>query len=136
MTNSKMQFSIRNLTFFTLLIMYYSKYSSSSNDIEVNVTIINLTGGTTSINFPTSQKVDVIVTSSDGIDIWQWSEGIRFGQALNSITLADGNTWSHSVTLPGDIVRNTFPDDSLEFLVKITGVPELITMADGVTITW
>lgn len=45
------------------------------------------------LTFPTSQRHDVIVTTPSGEEVWRWSEGMAFLQAISHATLASGESW-------------------------------------------
>jgi Intracellular proteinase inhibitor len=43
--------------------------------------------------FPTSQRHDFVVRDEGGVEVWRWSEGMMFLQAISRATLAPGETW-------------------------------------------
>ena len=47
----------------------------------------------TVFHFPSSQRYDFRVAAESGEEVWRWSDGQMFTQALVSDTLASGETW-------------------------------------------
>lgn len=45
------------------------------------------------LTFPTSQRHDLIVTTPSGAEVWRWSEGMAFLQAISHATLEPGDSW-------------------------------------------
>lgn len=43
--------------------------------------------------FPSSQRYDFVVRDEAGEEVWRWSEGMMFLQAISHATLAPGETW-------------------------------------------
>lgn len=53
--------------------------------------------------FPSSQRYDFVVRDEAGEEVWRWSEGMMFLQAISHATLAPGETWDFDVVWePGD----------------------------------
>ena len=44
--------------------------------------------------FPSSQRFEFVVQDEDGDEVWRWSEGMAFLQAISHATLAPGETWN------------------------------------------
>lgn len=44
--------------------------------------------------FPTSQRHEFVVRDDQGAEVWRWSEGMMFLQAISRATLAPGETWA------------------------------------------
>ncbi len=101
--------------------------------LDVQCSIVNMTGEPVEFSFITGQKLDILVSDSRGVPVYQWSENRRFAQILSTILLEHGEIWSHELTIP-------IGDDGLApgvylFQVKVTGLPELNAIADKVEIT-
>ncbi len=55
------------------------------------------------LSFPTSQRYDFVVETPGGEEIWRWSDGMGFLQALSQETLAPGDSWEmEAVWDPGE----------------------------------
>ena len=48
--------------------------------------------------FPSSQRYDFVVRDQSGEEVWRWSDGMSFLQAISNATLAPGETWDFRVT--------------------------------------
>mgnify|MGYP006198833743 CR=1 FL=1 len=46
--------------------------------------------------FPSSQRFEFEVRDGTGAEVWRWSEGIMFTQAITEATLGPGETWEFS----------------------------------------
>ncbi|MFP4622920.1 MAG: BsuPI-related putative proteinase inhibitor [Gemmatimonadota bacterium] len=44
--------------------------------------------------FPSSQRYDFVISTPAGEEVWRWSEGRFFTQAVTEATLAPGASWS------------------------------------------
>ncbi len=60
--------------------------------IDFTVTVTNTTAAPVTLSFSTGQMFDVVVSSPNGIMVWQWSRGKLFAQVLTSRTLAAGES--------------------------------------------
>lgn len=67
------------------------KVSESSVRLVLHVT--NTSNSPVEMTFPTSQRYDFIVATTGGDEIWRWSEGMAFLQALSTETLPAGESW-------------------------------------------
>lgn len=53
--------------------------------------------------FPTSQRHDFVVRTAEGEQIWRWSDGMAFLQAISRATLEPGESWDmEAVWDPGE----------------------------------
>ncbi|HUG40031.1 MAG TPA: BsuPI-related putative proteinase inhibitor [Longimicrobiales bacterium] len=53
--------------------------------------------------FRSSQRFDFVVRDDAGSEVWRWSDGMMFLQALSEASLAPRETWDFDVTWdPGD----------------------------------
>jgi hypothetical protein len=65
--------------------------------------LTNTTSRTMEFTFPTSQRYDFVVTRPSGEEVWRWSEGMAFLQAISRATLEPGESWDmEAVWDPGD----------------------------------
>ncbi len=101
--------------------------------LDVQCSIVNMTGETVEFSFITGQKLDILVSDATGATVYRWSANRRFAQILSTILLEPGEIWSHELTIP-------IGDDGLapgvySFHVKVTGLPELYAIANKVEIT-
>ena len=59
----------------------------------VRLTLRNTTGAPLKLEFGSGQTFDVVVRDEDGKDVWQWSDGRGFTQALRSETVSGERVW-------------------------------------------
>lgn len=77
------------------------KVSSSSVRFILHVT--NSGDAPIDIVFPTSQRYDFVVRTPAGDEVWRWSDGMSFLQALSNESLPAGESWEmEAVWDPGD----------------------------------
>lgn len=67
--------------------------------VQVGIRLVNNGGTAVELTFPSSQQYDFWVTGADG-EIWRWSDGMVFTQALTYQTIGgqSGSTFSESWT--------------------------------------
>lgn len=58
-------------------------------------------GGPRTLLFPSGQRMDIVITRSDGSSCWRWSDGRMFTMALAAVTLAEGETFEHHLSWDG-----------------------------------
>ena len=73
--------------------------------IAMVLTKINLSGGTITLNYNTSQRYDFKIAYPSGRSLWRWSDNKSFTQVLSSVSIAPGQTvrYHSTFTLPGGI---------------------------------
>jgi hypothetical protein len=59
----------------------------------VRLTLRNTTGAPLKLEFGSGQTFDVVVRDEDGKDVWRWSDGRGFTQALRSETVSGERVW-------------------------------------------
>ena len=47
--------------------------------------------------FPSSQRYDFAIRNEAGEEVWRWSDGMMFTQAISEATLKPGETWEFDV---------------------------------------
>lgn len=67
------------------------KVSASSVRMVLHVT--NRGDDPIALTFPTSQRYDFLVQSRSGDEVWRWSDGMGFLQAISQDTLGPGESW-------------------------------------------
>jgi hypothetical protein len=72
---------------------------AESKDVRVTVSLTNRTNKINQLDFPTSQRIEVLVKTSDGKTIEQWSEDQAFTNEPTMVTIN--------------------PDERLEYVVKV-----------------
>lgn len=78
-----------------------AKVTSSSVRFVFHVT--NSGDTPVELTFPSSQRYDFIVETPSGEEVWRWSEGMGFLQALSQDTLPPGESWDmEAVWDPGE----------------------------------
>jgi len=105
---------------------------SANEDITAQVTVVNKTEVATSIVFPTSQKIEIIISDTYGKSLWRWSEGMRFAQVISSIVLEPDQFWSHEITIRKETLANVVLPGIYNIKVVITGSPEMEEEITGV----
>ena len=83
---------------------------ASSMEVEVTdgavrfiLHVTNTGSGPLEMVFPTSQRHDVVVRTESGEEVWRWSAGRGFAQAITRETLAPGDSWDLEARwTPGD----------------------------------
>jgi hypothetical protein len=69
--------------------------------VRLVLNVTNAGGGASVLEFPTMQRYDFAIESADGGEVWRWSEGRMFAQALGTEQLGPGETlryeeeWDH-----------------------------------------
>lgn len=61
-------------------------------EVEFVLHVTNATEKRLELNFPSGQTHDVIVLDAAGREVWRWSEGRLFTQALQNRLLSSGET--------------------------------------------
>ncbi|MGH7663921.1 MAG: BsuPI-related putative proteinase inhibitor [Gemmatimonadaceae bacterium] len=75
--------------------------------IDLALHVTNRSGGQLELRFPSGQTHEFLVLDPVGREIWRWSEGRMFTQALKTHLLNDGETvtyteeWTAGVRPPG-----------------------------------
>ncbi|HEY3440950.1 MAG TPA: BsuPI-related putative proteinase inhibitor [Paludibaculum sp.] len=59
----------------------------------VRLTLRNTTGTPLELNFGSGQTFDVVVRDEEGKDVWRWSEGRGFTEALRSESVSGERVW-------------------------------------------
>jgi len=68
-------------------------------DVTFRFTVRNNGTSPVALNFRTGQRADVVVTDAEtGDEVWQWSRGQMFTQALATEELAPGETLERTLT--------------------------------------
>lgn len=66
--------------------------------------VTNTGSGPLEMVFPTAQRHDVVVRRESGEEVWRWSAGRGFAQAITRATLAPGDSWDLEASwAPGDL---------------------------------
>lgn len=91
---------------------------ASSLEVEIGAEdirfMLRVTNGATAeevvLRFPTAQRFDFLVLSSDGETVWRWSEGRLFAQVLGTERLAPGETVYYTAVwdYPADLTTGRF----------------------------
>ncbi|MEF8887133.1 MAG: BsuPI-related putative proteinase inhibitor [Haloarculaceae archaeon] len=67
--------------------------------VEFTFTVTNVDTEPVDLSFRSGKVADVAVYA-DGAEVWRWSEGRMFTQALDAETLAPGDSFRHGATWP------------------------------------
>lgn len=65
-----------------------------SDSVQFVLHVTNTGDEAVDFTFPTSQRYDFVVRDEAGAEVWRWSEGMMFLQAISHAPLASGETWS------------------------------------------
>lgn len=66
--------------------------------VVLRIALHHATDGPASITFPSSQHFDLTVQGEDGTEVYRWSKGRFFAQALETLELRSGQTDELEVT--------------------------------------
>lgn len=75
---------------------------TSGNEISFALNVVNNTKKNVELNFPTGQTHDFVVIDSAGREMWRWSEGRMFTQALRNKLLGKGEALEITETMKRD----------------------------------
>lgn len=50
------------------------------------------------LTFRSGKRIDVVVTDTTGTEVWRWSDGRMFTQAITSVELGPGETFDETVS--------------------------------------
>ena len=70
---------------------------AGSDGVTFEVTVRNGGDEPEELTFPSGKRVDVAVFA-DGKSVWRWSDGRMFTQAVETATLAPGESFTESLT--------------------------------------
>lgn len=73
--------------------------SVDSDAVEFEFTVTNAGTEPITMNFPSGQLADIAVSSATG-EVWRWSDGQLFTQAIESRSLAPNESLLHEATWP------------------------------------
>lgn len=74
----------------------------AGDGVRLGLHVTNTTSRTIDFTFPTSQRYDFVVRRPSGEEVWRWSDGMAFLQAISHATLAPGESWDmEAVWEPG-----------------------------------
>jgi len=69
-----------------------SRPTGEAESLRFALRVVNNTSKMVEINFPDGQTHDFVVNDSTGKEIWRWSEGRMFTQAIQTKLLGTGET--------------------------------------------
>lgn len=75
----------------------YLEATVTQGDVEFVFTVENVGRSPIELEFSDGKKADVAVFES-GTEVWRWSDDRMFTQALETETLAPGQSFTHEVT--------------------------------------
>jgi len=104
------------------------------DSLDLQISIVNTMEDSVTINFPTSQKLDLAITNEEGDVNYRWSDGKRFAQVVNDLELTSGEVWSHELTVPIGEGPGMVPPGSYTVGVFVTGEPPLGSFARNITL--
>jgi len=68
-------------------------------DVEFTFAVTNRGGAPVSLTFRTGQRADVVVTDAEtGDEVWRWSRGRMFTQAITTVELPADETFDQHLT--------------------------------------
>lgn len=74
----------------------------SSEIIPIRISVTNTGAKAVKLTFPTAQKQDFAVTDKDGAEVWRWSEGQMFAQAITETNVEPGATYNYFGKIEAD----------------------------------
>jgi uncharacterized protein (DUF58 family) len=60
------------------------------------------------LEFNSSQEYDIVIEGAGGKEVYRWSAGRMFAQALHDLTVPTGKKWTVPVTLPREMARGRY----------------------------
>lgn len=73
------------------------------DSVRLLLHVTNTAGRGLEFTFPTSQRHEFVVREEGGAEVWRWSEGMMFLQAITRATLGPGETWAfEGAWVPGN----------------------------------
>ena len=99
---------------------------TENNITTMNLSITNNLEKDIKITYPTSQKVDFILQSADGKELYQWSDGYMFLQVITRSSIPAGKTVNYSVKAVIDksileksaVLKGYITGTSKDFVIK------------------
>lgn len=67
-------------------------------DVEFTFTVTNTGPNPVELSFRSGKRADVAVTDAGGEEVWRWSQGRMFTQAISTVELTPGETLDRSFT--------------------------------------
>jgi hypothetical protein len=81
---------------------------SVARDVTFSFRVVNKSGRRLELRFPSGQTYDLAVLDSAGREIWRWSAGRMFTQALQTRVLDRGDTLVYRITWEPGAWRGRF----------------------------
>jgi hypothetical protein len=106
----------------------------AGENLKIQISLVNKSNAPYVIKFMTSQKVDILVNNLSGKQVYKWSEGQRFAQVLNDLTVEPGDTWAHEITVQVGKGEHKIPPGTYNIVVTMPGEPAMTAVAQSVTI--
>lgn len=66
--------------------------------ITLTITLENRGGDAVTLEFPTAQRYDVVVSDGEAREVWRWSAGQMFAQGIGQETLGGGQSRTYRIT--------------------------------------
>lgn len=63
------------------------------SEVRFGLHVTNTSDRPIEFTFPTSQRYEFVVRNEAGEEVWRWSEGMAFLQAVSHATLEPGESW-------------------------------------------
>jgi hypothetical protein len=105
-----------------------------SDNMKVQISLVNKTKAPYVIHFMTSQKTDILMNDLRGKQVYKWSEGLRFAQVLDDLTVQPGDTWAHEITVQVGKGEHKISPGTYAIIVTLPGDPVMTAEAKIVTI--
>lgn len=80
------------------------------DQINMTLTITNISSGTRTLSFPSSKQYDFVIQDNTATEVWRWSDGKSFTTSNTSYDLAPGNVqtftyqWDQTLTVGGALI--------------------------------
>ena len=106
---------------------------SAGETIHLHLSFVNAGDQQTRLPFSSGRTHDAVVLGNDGREVWRWSDGRMFTQALTEISLAPGE--EKSIDLLCDLRRVSLPpgDYSAAAVLPVLGA-EIRSESVGLTV--
>ena len=96
--------------------------------IKIELKLKNASKEPVTITFPTSQRFDLVVSDTEGKEVWRWSHGKVFLQVIQEVTLEPGEELEFKATWDQrDNEGRQVPSGAYVMVGELTGEPKVVS---------
>jgi len=89
-SNPRMSSSVQKVNGISVTLRAQPAVAKQGGTFDLTLTVRNLSGKPVTYTLPTGQTYEFIASTKGGGDVWRWSQGKFFTEAVNTIALAPG----------------------------------------------